>query len=240
MKKDEFMREMERNLDKVSEAERKEILYDYEEHFRIAMENGKTDEVICMELGNPKEIAHSYIPNYKNENKFILNKKEVMKSAPVYNSNSRLLKPSGVFMVAAGIIIMLFTIHFIFLGNRSSVKNASVNPIKISEKNIDKSGIHGDGINIDKDGISMPGLNINDDGISAEDVNIDSNGISGPDFKIDDKGISTPDMKINDDVIQAPGIKIDDNGISMPGIKIDDNGISMPGIKIDKDGVKIN
>lgn len=240
MRKDEFMREIERDLHKVSEAERKEILYDYEEHFRIAMENGKTEEAICMELGNPKEIANSYIPDYKNENKFIANKKEIVKATPVYNSNSRLLKPAGVFMVAAGIIIMIFTIHSISSVQRGVVENTPVNQINIGDKNIDKSGIHGDGISIDKEGISMPGLTINDDGINAQDVDIDSNGISGPEFKIDDEGISTPAMKINDDGIQAPGIKIDDNGISMPGIKIDENGISMPGIKIDKNGIKIN
>ncbi|GFP76576.1 DUF1700 domain-containing protein [Clostridium fungisolvens] len=240
MRKDEFMSEMERGLDKVSEAERKEILYDYEEHFRIAMGNGKTEEVICMELGNPKEIASSYIPDYKNENKLIVNKKEIMKATPVYNSNSRLLKPAGVFMVAAGIILMIFTVHSLFSVHRGIVENTSVNQIKIGDKNIDQSGIHGDGVSIDKEGISMPGLTINDDGINAQDVAIDSNGISGPEFKIDDEGISTPGIKINDDGIQAPGIKIGDNGISMPGIKIDSNGISMPGIKIDKNGIKIN
>ncbi|MBK1811939.1 DUF1700 domain-containing protein [Clostridium sp. YIM B02505] len=239
MRKYEFMIEMERYLDKVSEAERKEILYDYEEHFRIGKENGKAEEEICMELGDPREIASSYIGDYKDTNKRYINDKEVAKASPVYSSG-RTLNPLGVFFVAAGIILMIFTIDSIFLGHRSSVKNASVNQIKIGDKNIDQSGIHGDRISIDEDGISVPGFTINDDGISATDINVDSNGISGPEFKIDDEGISTPDMKINDDGIQAPGIKIDDNGISMPGIKIDNNGISMPGIKIDKNGVKIN
>jgi hypothetical protein len=239
MIKDEFMREMERDLDKVSEAERREILYDYEEHFRIGRENGKTEEEICMELGDPREIASSYIGDYKGTNKRHVNNKEAAKVSPVYSS-SRTLNPLGVFFVAAGIIIMIFTIDSLLGVHRNIVDNTSVKQINSRDKKIDQSGIHEDGISIDKDGISVPGFTINDEGISATDVNIDSNGITGPEFKIDDEGISTPNININDDGIKAPGIKIDDKGISMPGIKIDSNGISMPGIKIDKDGVKIN
>lgn len=54
-------------LDKISEAERADILYDYEEHFMVGKENGKTEEEICLELGNPKEIANNYILNHINE-----------------------------------------------------------------------------------------------------------------------------------------------------------------------------
>ncbi|GFZ30305.1 hypothetical protein CSC2_08310 [Clostridium zeae] len=188
MRKDEFMREMEVNLDKVSESERKEILYDYEEHFRIAKENGKADEEICMELGDPKEIANSYKDSFKDKNSLSEYRNESVKVMPI-SKYSDMRRSVGVFAIAAGMIIMIFTIHSIFSGHRSSVKNASVNQIRIGDKNIDQSGVHGDGISIDKDGISMPGLTINDDGISAEDVNIDSKGISGPEFKIDKDGV---------------------------------------------------
>lgn len=239
MRKDEFMREMERDLDKVSEAERKEILYDYEEHFRIGKENGKTEEAICMELGNPKEIASSYITDYKDTNKRHINNKEVYKSTPVYSRGST-LNPLGVLFIAAGIIIMIFTINSLSSVHRNIVENTSVKQINSRDKNIDQSGIHEDGVSIDKDGISVPGFTINDEGITAQDIDIDSSGITGPEFIINDNGISTPNMKINDSGIEAPGVKIDENGISMSGIKIDNNGISMPGIKIDKDGIKIN
>ena len=37
-----------------------DILYDYEEHFRIGLENNKTEEEISEALGNPVQIANAY------------------------------------------------------------------------------------------------------------------------------------------------------------------------------------
>ena len=41
-------------------SEQAEIMSDYEEHFRIGAEEGKTDEEIAAELGDPKELALSF------------------------------------------------------------------------------------------------------------------------------------------------------------------------------------
>jgi uncharacterized membrane protein len=42
----------------VPEEEIKEILEDFEEHFQIDFEEGRTEEEICESLGNPKEISN--------------------------------------------------------------------------------------------------------------------------------------------------------------------------------------
>lgn len=40
-----------------------DIVNDYEEHFQIGLEKGKTEEQICKELGSPKDIADEFINN---------------------------------------------------------------------------------------------------------------------------------------------------------------------------------
>lgn len=61
MKKYEFMYRMDKALGALSESEKSDIINDYEEHFRIGAENGKTDDEICASLGNPEELAKSYL-----------------------------------------------------------------------------------------------------------------------------------------------------------------------------------
>lgn len=59
MTKQEFLDILSQSL-KVSEAEKKDIIYDYEEHFSIGIENGKTEQELINELGDPKTIAKQY------------------------------------------------------------------------------------------------------------------------------------------------------------------------------------
>lgn len=63
MNKEEFLKDLERHLGGFSEEEKKEILYDYEEHFRIGFENGKTETELIEELGDPLSIANQYSSN---------------------------------------------------------------------------------------------------------------------------------------------------------------------------------
>ena len=65
MTKNEFISVLTSQLSGIPEDERKDMLYDYEEHFRFAFEEGKTEEQICSELGDPKEIVKNYKVNYK-------------------------------------------------------------------------------------------------------------------------------------------------------------------------------
>lgn len=61
MTKDEFLTRMERSLTVLAPHERIDILSDYVEHFREGEENGKTDEEIAEALGNPEELAKTFL-----------------------------------------------------------------------------------------------------------------------------------------------------------------------------------
>jgi len=65
MTKNEFISALNSQLSGIPEGDRKDMIYDYEEHFRFALEEGKTEEQICNELGDPKEIVKQYKLNYK-------------------------------------------------------------------------------------------------------------------------------------------------------------------------------
>jgi uncharacterized membrane protein len=60
MSKYEFMFRLEKAISSLSEAEKADILNDYEEHFRVGLEKGKTEAEICESLGNPEDLAASY------------------------------------------------------------------------------------------------------------------------------------------------------------------------------------
>ena len=60
MNKEEFLSQLRRSLSGIPEEEKKEILYDYEEHFRSALENGQEEEEIARSLGNPRVLGRSY------------------------------------------------------------------------------------------------------------------------------------------------------------------------------------
>lgn len=59
MTRQEFLDTLSKSL-KVSEEEKKDIIYDYEEHFTIGLGNGKSEEELINELGDPKTIAKQY------------------------------------------------------------------------------------------------------------------------------------------------------------------------------------
>ena len=60
MNKEQFLSQLKRSLSGIPEEEKKEILYDYEEHFRSGLENGKEEEDIARSLGNPRVLGKSY------------------------------------------------------------------------------------------------------------------------------------------------------------------------------------
>jgi uncharacterized membrane protein len=60
MNKDEFFRTLDAAFTNFTWSEKKEIMYDYEEHFRIGLEKGKTEEELIAELGEPEDIANQY------------------------------------------------------------------------------------------------------------------------------------------------------------------------------------
>ncbi len=60
MTKEQFLTQLKRSISGLKEAEKIEILYDYEEHFRMGLENKKTEEEIAESLGNPKVLGKSF------------------------------------------------------------------------------------------------------------------------------------------------------------------------------------
>jgi uncharacterized membrane protein len=63
MNKLEFINKLSNALGNITYEEKNDILYDYEEHFRIAIEKGKTEEEAAENLGNPEAIAKYYRAN---------------------------------------------------------------------------------------------------------------------------------------------------------------------------------
>lgn len=60
MTRKEFISQLKKSLAGMPEAERREITADYEEHFRIGLEEGKSEEEIARQLGNPRILGKSY------------------------------------------------------------------------------------------------------------------------------------------------------------------------------------
>lgn len=61
MNKSEFLAQLHDHLSVLPPEERQELMEDYEAHFTFALQNGKTEEEIAMELGNPAELAKEAI-----------------------------------------------------------------------------------------------------------------------------------------------------------------------------------
>ncbi|GLC30828.1 DUF1700 domain-containing protein [Clostridium omnivorum] len=198
MNKDEFLREIEKSLDKISEKERTEILYDYEEHFMIGKENGKSEEEICLELGSPKEIANNYLLN-RTEDSFEGDKKEEPKEnyEPKLNNDRRNL------YIGSGIIVAV--IAFFLLGYSPVIRynhtgnHINGNTVETGGIRIDETGIHGNGISIDSNGVKVPGVRVDSNGIKVPGVRVDSNGVKVPGVNIDDNGVNIDlqDVKID-------------------------------------------
>ena len=60
MNKFEFMNVLSTDLKRLPEADKADVLYDYEEHFTIGLEQGKSEEEIAKALGDPRAIAKQF------------------------------------------------------------------------------------------------------------------------------------------------------------------------------------
>ncbi len=132
MNKEEFMKTLKQSLGNVNASEREDILYDYEEHFRIGFEKNKTEEEIIKELGDPKTIGKSYIasaavedaienPSTKNIGKAIL--------AAVALGFFNLVIVLGPFIGLVAVLISLFIAAIaIFIGGVASIFAAAFHP----------------------------------------------------------------------------------------------------------------
>ena len=69
MTKVEYLNRLKSFLHYFPESEVREILLDYEEHFIIGKEKGKSEDEISRELGDPREVAESIRSSYSFSNK---------------------------------------------------------------------------------------------------------------------------------------------------------------------------
>jgi uncharacterized membrane protein len=60
MNRDMFLSNLKAALGRMQESEKREVLADYEEHFRMGMADGKSEEQIAASLGNPRLLGKSY------------------------------------------------------------------------------------------------------------------------------------------------------------------------------------
>jgi uncharacterized membrane protein len=64
LNKDQFLKQLNSSLNRLSSEERQDILKDYEEHFSIGLEAGKTEEQIANSLGSPNQIVKELLAEY--------------------------------------------------------------------------------------------------------------------------------------------------------------------------------
>ncbi|MGX7419095.1 DUF1700 domain-containing protein [Carnobacterium gallinarum] len=69
MNKEHFMIELKLSLRDLSEDERQTVMEDYLEHFENGLLEGKTEEQIAKELGQPRQLAKEILANYGIESK---------------------------------------------------------------------------------------------------------------------------------------------------------------------------
>jgi uncharacterized membrane protein len=60
MNRSTFLAELKAALGRMQESEKREVLADYEEHFRMGTAEGKSEEQIAASLGNPRLLGKSY------------------------------------------------------------------------------------------------------------------------------------------------------------------------------------
>ncbi|MCT4480296.1 DUF1700 domain-containing protein [Peribacillus frigoritolerans] len=65
MNKEQFLKQLNASLIRLSLEEREDILQDYEEYFEIGMEEGKSEQEISKSLGNPKQISKELMASYR-------------------------------------------------------------------------------------------------------------------------------------------------------------------------------
>lgn len=64
MNKSEFLGKLNKELKDIPEFDKKDILFDYDEHFAIGLEQGRNEEEIAESLGTPDVLAKQLKINY--------------------------------------------------------------------------------------------------------------------------------------------------------------------------------
>ena len=102
MTKNEYLNNLKSYLNSLPDEEIREILLDYEEHFIIGREKGKTEDEIAEELGTPKEVADSILQSLGAEHAKPV--KEVKPATPVDSTRKTLIT---ILLVALNLMFVL-------------------------------------------------------------------------------------------------------------------------------------
>ncbi|MBM7568979.1 HAAS signaling domain-containing protein [Paenibacillus sacheonensis] len=96
----------------VPEKLRREWMYDYEEHFRVAAELGRSEEEAASELGDPRLIAKELLLNYRVDQAGIKSGSITLVSRAVFAAVSlgffNLIFVLGPFVAILGVLIALW------------------------------------------------------------------------------------------------------------------------------------
>lgn len=120
MSKTKFLEIFRKQLKGLPEKEINEIIYDYEEHFNIGMNEGRSEEEIASSLGNPRLLAKEMKANY------MINRAE--DSYSIYNFFNAMLATLalgflnlvfilGPFIAIVSVIIALFASGITIIGS---------------------------------------------------------------------------------------------------------------------------
>ncbi|WP_160680549.1 DUF1700 domain-containing protein [Clostridium sp. C8-1-8] len=101
MNKHQFLNILSNGLLDFPEKERKDIIYDYEEHFDVGLAQGKSEEDIIRELGDP----HTIVSQYRKENKLIYDNTQVSDIRRNSSDNGT----NKVFAIVLIILLLLFS-----------------------------------------------------------------------------------------------------------------------------------
>jgi uncharacterized membrane protein len=114
MNKEEFFKTLDAAFTGFTWSEKKEIMYDYEKHFKIGLENGKTEEELIAELGDPEDIANRYKLDSGNK-KIILNEpvnKQYTNDYKPYKEDKSTIENVSISIIAV-ISLLIFNLIFI-------------------------------------------------------------------------------------------------------------------------------
>lgn len=60
MTKEEYLKVLRKNLKHLSADDKEDVINEYTTHFYSAISDGKSEQQVCKELGNPKQLAKEY------------------------------------------------------------------------------------------------------------------------------------------------------------------------------------
>lgn len=109
MNKEEFLNIIANGLSDFPASERSEILYDYEQRFSTGLSQGKTEQEIINELGDPHSIVKHYIDTYSTR----FRKKGSYEDTNYQSNTSAKSKSTGFWVLA---IILLLILSPVILG----------------------------------------------------------------------------------------------------------------------------